>query len=138
MTNAQDNSRIPISISLDQLTDQPTAATGVTESKSRLIFISALAVIVGSCISILAKFLVLLINLITNVSFHFNISADHATPLNHVLGVFVNAVGSRSDASFFAFDLVVCLKTRENALRQLKTRVRADQLFRIFAGGACR
>ena len=28
MTNAQDNSRIPISISLDQLTDQPTAATG--------------------------------------------------------------------------------------------------------------
>src|SRR5690606_5769432 len=89
MTNAQDNSRIPISISLDQLTDQPTAATGVTESKSRLIFISALAVIVGSCISILAKFLVLLINLITNVSFHFNISADHATPLNHVLGIFV-------------------------------------------------
>src|SRR5690606_31686931 len=96
MNSAQENNRIPISISLDQLTDQPVPVSGARENKRRLVFISMLAVIIGACISVLAKFLVLLINLITNVSFHQQLSADHASPLHHGLGwlvIIVPAIG---------------------------------------------
>jgi H+/Cl- antiporter ClcA len=89
MNSAQDSNRIPISISLDQITDQPVATAGITESKSRLVFICLLAVIIGACISAIAKFLVLLINLITNISFHQQFSMAHSTPMHHGLGVWV-------------------------------------------------
>ena len=96
MNSAQENNRIPISISLDQLTDQPVPVSGATENKRRLVFISMLAVIIGACISVLAKVLVLLINLITNISFHQQFSPEHVSPLHHGLGwlvIFVPALG---------------------------------------------
>ena len=96
MNSAQENNRIPISISLDQLTDQPVPVSGATENKRRLVFISMLEVIIGACISVLAKVLVLLINLITNISFHQQFSPEHASPLHHGLGwlvIFVPALG---------------------------------------------
>src|SRR5579875_3434985 len=84
-----DQSGIPISVSLNEnLTQQNLNATSYAPKK-RLLFISALAVIIGICIAFIAKVLVLFINLITNVSFYHTVSISPSSPANNHLGLFV-------------------------------------------------
>lgn len=80
---------IPISVSLEENLVQQDMEPRITADKKRLLYISMLAVIIGICISFIAKFLVYLINLITHLSFYQNISLSHVGPANNHLGLLV-------------------------------------------------
>jgi H+/Cl- antiporter ClcA/CBS domain-containing protein len=79
---------IPISVSLNstfELENVDIKQAG----KTRIITISLLAILIGAAISGIAKLLVLLINVVTNISFYGNVSAAHVTPVGNSLGMFV-------------------------------------------------
>ena len=80
---------IPISISLDQPGEQTDPGPLFSSDKKRLLYISVQAVVIGLCISVIARFLVILINLITNISFHHQFSTLHSAPAGHHYGIFV-------------------------------------------------
>lgn len=85
-------SRIPISISLeDNIIDNDFDSRDSTNRK-RLLFISFLAVLIGIVVSGIARFLVLLINLITNLAFHHQFSFVTTGPSTHQYGAFVIAI----------------------------------------------
>jgi H+/Cl- antiporter ClcA/predicted transcriptional regulator len=79
---------IPISISFDESFEQENTSR-IPADKSRLLYISALAIAIGICISFIAKFLVYLINLITNLSFHHQFSFAASSPATNTYGLFV-------------------------------------------------
>ncbi len=54
--------------------------------------ISGYAVLIAACISFIAKFLVHLIDFITNISFYGNFSVEHSSPAGNALGLWVIAV----------------------------------------------
>lgn len=83
---------IPISVSLNQSMDKQETPPFISADKTRLIFISLLAIVIGICISFIAKFLVYLINLITNISFHHQFSFAANGPASNTLGPWVIVV----------------------------------------------
>ncbi|HUQ96872.1 MAG TPA: chloride channel protein [Chitinophagaceae bacterium] len=83
---------IPVSISLDQTLEQEHIETLGLQDKKRLLRISALAILIALCISVIAKGLVYLINLVTNISFHQQFSIAAGSPANNHLGLWVIAV----------------------------------------------
>ena len=80
------NSGIPISISLNPTLEAENIRPQVTQNKKRLITIASLAVLIAISISFIAKFLVYLIDLVTNISFHGTFSIEHSSPANNSLG----------------------------------------------------
>ena len=84
-----EHSGIPVSVSLDETIAQQDFATSTSVNKTRLLFISALATFIGICISIIAKLLVYLINLFTNISFHHHFSFASSSPATNNYGLFV-------------------------------------------------
>jgi H+/Cl- antiporter ClcA len=88
MNIADQHNRIPISISLEQIRHQEPGSQAGSDKK-RILFISCIAVIIAICISGIGKLLVLLINLITNIAFHYQASAAYQSPANNNLGLFV-------------------------------------------------
>ena len=64
----------------------------LNQNKKRLLFISFLSIFIAGCISFLAKLLIYLINFITNISFHGNLSVAHSSPANNSLGLWVIVV----------------------------------------------
>lgn len=83
---------IPISVSLDETMAQQDFTTSKSANKRRLLFISALAVVIGICIAVIAKLLVYLINFFTNLSFYHKISFAAASPADNHYGLFVIVV----------------------------------------------
>jgi CIC family chloride channel protein len=61
-------------------------------SKKRVFTISALAILIAIFVSFIAKLLVYLIDLITNISFHGNFSIEYSRPADNTLGLFVIAI----------------------------------------------
>lgn len=86
-----DNSeeRIPISVSLDPTLKSGGAHAKVKQNKNRILYITILAVIISVCISIIAKFLIDLIHLITNLFFYGEFSFTNVSPAGNELGLFV-------------------------------------------------
>src|SRR3954468_13258740 len=83
------HNRIPISVSLDEtmsLNDMNQAQAG---NKKRLAILSGFAVAVAVCISFIAKGLVYLINLFTNLAFNHTWSVEPGNPGSHHYGLFV-------------------------------------------------
>lgn len=80
---------IPIAVSLNDQTNNNLKAY---QDKKRLIRISLLAFGIAVVISFIAKFLVKLIDLFTNISFYGSFSPDHHLPANNSLGLWVIAV----------------------------------------------
>jgi len=80
---------IPISVSLNSTLEAEDIQTKPTDDKKRLLVISLLAVLIASAISFIAKFLVYLISLITNISFHGKFSIGEASPVGNSLGIWV-------------------------------------------------
>jgi len=78
---------IPISISLQPTLEAENITPQLSVPKQRLLTISLLSVFVAICISFIAKFLIYLINLVTNISFYGNWSIAHSTPVNNSLGI---------------------------------------------------
>jgi H+/Cl- antiporter ClcA len=83
------NNSIPISVSLESVLETEGLQPKIAADKKRLLLISSLAVIIAICISFLAKLLIYLIDLITNISFYGRFSITHTTPANHHLGLWV-------------------------------------------------
>lgn len=83
------NSGIPIAPSLNPTLESEHIEPRKGEDKKRLLTISLIAFVVAIIVSFLAKFLIYLINLITNISFYGNFSIDHSTPAANNLGLFV-------------------------------------------------
>jgi CIC family chloride channel protein len=87
---------IPISPSLNSLESNPVESKNSTLLKKRLLRISCLSVAVATVISVLAKLLVWLINLVTNISFYGTVSALFHSPSANHLGlwvIFIPAIG---------------------------------------------
>jgi chloride channel protein, CIC family len=87
-----EQSGIPISVSLDETIIQQDLTSSTSASKKRLLFISALAIFIGICISVVAKLLVYLINFVTNISFHHQFSFVHSNPAPNDYGLWVMVV----------------------------------------------
>lgn len=83
---------IPVSISLDPALEAENIQPKIAQDKKRLLTISALAVAIAICISFISKFLIYLIDLVTNISFHGQLSIEHSSPLNNGLGLWVIAI----------------------------------------------
>ena len=80
---------IPVSVSLDETISRQNVIASDSVDKKRILFISVLAVLIGACISAIAKLLVDLINLITNISFHHQFSFAHSSPATNSYGLLV-------------------------------------------------
>jgi H+/Cl- antiporter ClcA len=87
MINNKQSARIPISPILTSLEEQDVKY--VSFKKSRLIQISAHAVLVAVAISFIAKFLVLLINFVTNIAFYGSFDLSFHSPAGNHLGLWV-------------------------------------------------
>lgn len=89
LKNLRGSDAIPIAVSLDT-----TSSVDALESKKeivdkRVFYLSIQAVINAIIIGFIAKFLVLLINLFTNISFYGKISFAEASPVHNQLGMLV-------------------------------------------------
>jgi H+/Cl- antiporter ClcA len=83
------HNRIPISVSFDETFNQSNLSPSMRADKKRLLYISALAVGIAMMVSLIAKLLVYLINLVTNLSFHHTFSIAPSSPMNHGYGIWV-------------------------------------------------
>lgn len=80
---------IPISVSLQPTLEAENIDPKPINNKNRIITISALAIGIAVCISFIAKLLVYLINMVTNLAFHSNFSVSPSSPATHSLGIWV-------------------------------------------------
>ncbi|MEB0261158.1 MULTISPECIES: chloride channel protein [unclassified Mucilaginibacter] len=88
MKNQHQSGGIPISPLLSGIsTDSPGSNTNF--SKSRLLRISALSILVAAAISLIAKFLITLINIVTNLSFFGKLAVAYHSPAGNHLGLWV-------------------------------------------------
>ena len=83
------NNGIPISTSLKPTLEAENIQPRISPNKKRLLTISALAVVVATCISFIAKFLMDFLYFITHLSFYGDISISHVTPVGNHLGLWV-------------------------------------------------
>ncbi|MBS1650948.1 MAG: chloride channel protein [Bacteroidetes bacterium] len=83
---------IPISVSLKATLDSENITTKSLSNKRRILFISFIAVIVAIAISLIAKILIYLIDLIVNISFYGKFSITNASPETNNLGWWVVVV----------------------------------------------
>jgi len=91
-SNNLHNTGIPISLSLDPTLAIENVQPKKSFNKRRLLFISISAIVIAIGVSIIAKLLVHLIDLITNISFYGNFSFAPITPAENNLGLFVIAI----------------------------------------------
>ena len=83
------NNGIPISPSLDELNQQKDDSTNTVYQKKRLIHISFLSIAVAIAISLVAKVLIYLIDLVTNIAFFGIIDLQFRSPADNNLGLWV-------------------------------------------------
>lgn len=81
--------RIPISVSLNSNPESGTSGFNHRNLKNRILYISVLAVIIASVISVISYFLIKFIYLITNLSFYGRFSFNEVGPAANHLGLFV-------------------------------------------------
>lgn len=86
--NLLDNG-IPVSPSLNPTLEAEQFEPPKEENKKRLLIISSLVLLIAVVISFVAKFLIILIDLITNISFYQDFSFTHRLPAQHTLGIFI-------------------------------------------------
>jgi H+/Cl- antiporter ClcA/CBS domain-containing protein len=80
---------IPISTSLEPTLEAEHMSGGKSVEQRRIIYISFLAVVIAALISVIAKFLIGLINFVTNVSFYGSFSTAASSPEHNHLGPWV-------------------------------------------------
>ena len=87
---------IPVSISLVPTLEAESIQPETTHNKKRLITTSLAAIGIAICISFIAKLLVYVINLVTNISFHGTVSFQGSIPAGNSLGwlvIFIPVIG---------------------------------------------
>ena len=92
MTDKKRSDSIPITPNLDTsvIIDDAEQKKGIVDK--RVLFLSIQAMVNAVIIGVIAKLLVYLINLITNLSFYGRFSFEHAGPAENTLGLFVIVV----------------------------------------------
>jgi CIC family chloride channel protein len=88
LKKAASKTGIPISPALNYIENPSNSGNGIIQKK-RLLFISCLSVAVAMAISIIAKVLIYLINLVTNISFYGSFSLGFHSPAGNHLGAWV-------------------------------------------------
>ncbi len=83
---------IPISTSLRQFLNEEPLKPKRTSSKKRILYIAMLAVGLAAGVALIARLLVGLINLVTNLSFFGRWSLAESSPVNATLGLWVIAL----------------------------------------------
>lgn len=83
---------IPLSVDLNSTLEQNDMGQKIPRDKKRIIHISSLAILLGVVVSIIAKSLVVLIDLIIHLSFHGRLAIENASPIGNHLGLWVIAV----------------------------------------------
>lgn len=83
------NNGIPVSVSLNATMEAAHIHPGKTGDKKRLLTIAVLAVAIATCISLVARALVSLIDLVTNIAFYGRWSDAATSPANNHLGWWV-------------------------------------------------
>lgn len=83
---------IPLSVSLDSSLDSENVVTKSTIDKNRILYLSILAVIIATLASVIAKLLIYLIHIITNLAFYGQFSIEEMAPSGNDLGLFVIGV----------------------------------------------
>jgi CIC family chloride channel protein len=83
---------IAVAVSLDQVLEAEDVYPKKGQDKKRLLVISILSICIAVCISGIAKLLVYLIDIITNISFYGKFSFVHSSPANNALGIWVIAI----------------------------------------------
>lgn len=86
------NEGIPVSISLSPTLQKENTPSKNSYNKHRILRLSFFAILIAICVSVIAKFLVHLIDLITNISFYGKFSIANSSPIHHSLGIFVIAI----------------------------------------------
>jgi CIC family chloride channel protein len=86
-TNLSDG--IPISISLNPALRAENFQPQKGERKKRILIISGITLMIAIVVCFVARLLVSLIDLLTNISFYGNFSLEHTSPATNSLGVFV-------------------------------------------------
>lgn len=82
-------SGIPVSVSLtDSLESSPVEPAAV-KGKKRVFLISCYAVAIAACVSFIAKFLIILIDIVTQISFYGRFSVENISPAGNTLGWWV-------------------------------------------------
>ncbi|HET6227233.1 MAG TPA: chloride channel protein [Bacteroidia bacterium] len=80
---------IPVSVSLEPTLERENFRPHQPPDKKRLFTIAGLAIVIAVCVSLIAKVLVYLLNLFTNISFFGKFSFDPADPAQNTYGIFV-------------------------------------------------
>lgn len=80
---------IPIAPLLNEIDSNESDTKTIAYKKARLIRISVYAVVVALCISMIAKVLISLINLVTNISFYGTLDLRFHSPAGNHLGLWV-------------------------------------------------
>ncbi|MCB0506665.1 MAG: chloride channel protein [Chitinophagales bacterium] len=83
---------IPISVSLNPDIEKVQESTENLYHKKRLVSISAIAILIAACVSVIAKFLIYLIDVITNIFFYGKFSIENVSPADNHLGLWVIAI----------------------------------------------
>lgn len=89
MTKNNLHNGIPVSISLDPLLEKENIKAKKTYNKKRSFTIAIIAILIAICVSFIAKLLVYLIDLFTNISFYGKFSIESASPAHNTYGLFV-------------------------------------------------
>lgn len=87
---------IPVSTSLQTPPEEEKHLKNEPHPKNRILRISFFAIVVAACISVIARFLVDLIYLVTHISFFGEFSTTHILPQDNHLGwwvIFIPAIG---------------------------------------------
>src|SRR6478672_12435 len=84
--------KIPVAVALDPTLEAENIRPASVSNKQRLLLVSGLAVLIAVAISIIAKALIYLINLCTNLSFYQSFSFADASPAHNTLGPWVIVV----------------------------------------------
>jgi chloride channel protein, CIC family len=88
-SSAPHKGSIPISISMDPLIEEEIPARRHSIKLTRLLFICSLAILNALLVSLIAKIMVMLINLVTGISFYGTVPAGEVSPVGNHLGIWV-------------------------------------------------
>jgi chloride channel protein, CIC family len=92
MKQVNDQNGIPISPLLSAMENAAQKSKNNFSIKTRILKISGLSILVAMAISVIAKFLVILINIVTNISFYGSVNTSYHSPAGNSLGLWVIVV----------------------------------------------
>lgn len=89
MTTSGFQNGIPVSVSLDESLKSTAIKPAIIAGKKRVFRISCYAIVIAACVSVIAKFLIILIDLVTQLFFYGRLSTAIVSPADNMLGIWV-------------------------------------------------